>query len=211
MDIEFGLTGLKEVNQSFSDELKRRQREAISVGGRGIRDDLRAMTRGPLGKRVARAWQLQIYGEDGSESPAAWVWTNAPEIISANMSAGVTRPRNGARFLAIPSEHVPKRRGYGFQSPMSPEEVEAYFNQELVFKKGRTPGTLVALVDAIQSRSKTRPGLRPATRRRKAQGRKASQALMFTFVPYVQRSKTISPERIFEKWRRRTKRLLEQG
>lgn len=205
------LEGMGAANQAIIAEIRGRTRKAIAVGGEGLKQDLRAMTGAALGDRLAKTWRLKLYGQNGSESPAAFVWTKAPRIIAGNMRGGTIVAVHGARYLAIPTDRVPRRMGRGGKARMSPEEVEAHFNQDLILKKGRKPGTLLGFIEAISARSRRRPGLRNVTKGRLRQGRKVQLVLMFTFVRSVRQRKTIDPDAAFARWGARTRQMLQQG
>lgn len=190
----FKLDGMKAVNAQIAKDLRARSLKAVEVGGEGLKQELRDMTRRALGDRLAKTWRLKIYGADGSQSPAAFIWTNAPRIMEGNMTAGTTVPVAGSEFLALPTDSVPRRRGRGAKSRMSPEEVEAHFNQDMILRPGKRRGTLLGFIDLARRGSS-----------------KARLVLMFTFVRSVRRDKTIDPQAAFARWRRRTRQLLQNG
>ena len=187
--------GLDEVAEQVTRELSGRSLEAVTIGGEQLKRDLRAMTRGPLGERIAKAWRLKIYGRDGSENPAAFAWSNAPDVVRGNMENITIVPRGGARFFAIPSKHVLRRRGRGKQKTMTPEDVEAHYDQDLIVTKGRKPGTLLGYIDLNHKRKTRKTRLR----------------LMFTFVMSVHQRKTLDVEGAFRKAADRARRHLENG
>ena len=206
-----GLEGMESANRAIAEDLRKRQKRAISVAGEQLKSELREMTRRALGDRLAKTWRLNTYGMDGSEDPAAWIYSKAPDIIQGNMRGGTIVPVAGTRFLAIPTANVPQRRGRGAKAKMSPEEVEAHFNDDLVLVRGKKPGTLLGYMNLIQALSTRRPGLRPKTKGRLRQGRKVKMVLMFTFVKSVRQRKMIDPDAAFARARRTARRLLEEG
>lgn len=208
---EFTLEGMSAANRRMAADLRRRAAEAVRIGGEQLKRDLRAMTRGPLGERIAKAWRAEYYGLGKSESPAAFVYTKAPDVIAGNLENITIVPRGGSKFFAIPTDRVPQRRGRGAKARMSPEEVEAHFNQDLILKRSSTPGELLGFVEAVRARSRKRPGLRQATKRRIAAGREVKLIHMFTFVRTLTKRKTIDPDAAFRAARARTRRHLETG
>ncbi len=205
------LDGMGAANAAIAEDLRERQKRAIAVGGEQLKTELRAMTQQALGDRVAKTWRLNEYGMESGEDPAAFVYSNAPDIIKGNMTGGTIVPVAGTRYLAIPTDRVPRRRGRGGKARMSPEEVEAHFNDDMVLVPGKRPGTLLGFMNLIRARSRSRPGFRPATKGRVRQGRKVKMVLMFTFVKSVRRAKTIDPDAAFERARATTRRLLEES
>lgn len=207
----FRLEGMAAVNAAILDDIRKRASDAIEAGGAGLQEDLRAATRSALGDRLAKAWRRKTYGSGTSESPAAFIWSNAPKIIEGNIRGGTIVPVNGTEFLALPTDNVPQRRGRGAKAKMSPEEVEAYFNQDLVLRPGKKPGTLLGYVEVVRGRSRRRAGFRQATKGRLKQGRKVELVLMFTFARSVRKLRTIDADAIFRKWRDWTRRRLQEG
>lgn len=71
---------------------------------------LRRRTARVLGDRVGKAWRGDFYPNKGMNA-AGLVYSNASPIIEAHSQGGVLRAKHG-RFLAVPTEHVPRgRRG----------------------------------------------------------------------------------------------------
>lgn len=195
------LEGMAAANQAIAARLRKRSARAIAVGGEQLKSDLRAMTRRALGDRLAKTWRLKNYGTKGEEDPAAFVWSKAPDIIRGNMRGGTIVPVAGSRFIAVPTEHVPRRiGGRGAKARLSPEEVEARYNQDFIFRPGREPGTLVALIDLNAARG----GGRRRSRTRRL-------VHMFTFARSVRQKRTIDPDAAFARARRTTRRILEEG
>lgn len=200
MRSSFRLDGMAAVNKQIAKDIRSRAMKAVEIGGEGLKNDLRSMTGQALGDRLAKTWRLKLYGQDGSESPAAFIWTKAPRIIEGNMTGGTIVPVAGSRYLAIPTDSVPQRRGRGAKARMSPEEVEAYFNQDLILRRGRKAGTLLGFVDVIAARHKSRSA-----------GRRAQLVLMFIFTRAVRQRRTIDPAAAFARWRQRTRQMLQNG
>lgn len=183
--MKFSVTasGLSGVGRGFEDGvagiLTRTARQMTA----SIKADLRAETvSGGLGPRVANAWRGETYpkGRD-SMGPASYVKTNAPRIIDAFSRVQVILPTDGRRYLAIPTKNVPlKGRG----RKMTPVEVEASFNQDLILRPSRTRrSAFLGFVNVIQA--KNLKGWRRATAGRLAQGRAVKLVLMFVFVRSV--------------------------
>ena len=76
------------------------------------------ITRARLGGRLAKAWRGRVYENDGIDA-AGFVWSKAPKIMLAFEEGMTIRARN-RRWLAIPTEHAPRRgRSAGRRSSMS--------------------------------------------------------------------------------------------
>jgi hypothetical protein len=157
-----------------------------------------------MGQRLANTWRMKVYPEGGRTSlePSIVVWTKAPKIVDAFSRGATIYPTGGRRYIAIPTDNVPPalrgRRARG-QRLMTPEEVEAAFNQDLIIRNGRM-GHKLAFVNVVQAKSVRRPGFRRATKGRLAQGREVRLVLMFTFVPQAKLPKKLNPEAHVAEW-----------
>ena len=198
---------LEGMDRAIREEIARVDRvsaEMIREGAEGLKEDLRQMTRRALGHKVANAWRGKNYPEDR----ASLVYTRAPEIIDLNMRGGTIVPVTGSRYLAIPTDKVPRKRGgRGSKARMNPFEVEAHFNQDLIFKPSRNRRAWLAFVDTGARRK------RGSGNRGKRQARAAAKQTlvhMFTFVRSVTARKTIDPDASFQRWKALTKRMLEK-
>lgn len=171
----------------------------------GLKGELRDVTRAAgLGEKLANAWRGETYPKaTNSLEPASYVWTKAAKIIGAFAQGATITPTDGRRYLAIPTEHVPlKGRG----RRMTPVEVEAAFNQDLIVRKGKG-GRLLAFVDVIPAKNKR--GFRPVTKGRVRQGRTSKLVLMFILVRSVQLGKRIDPDAVAERWAGRFDELVQ--
>jgi len=171
--------------------------EKMAARGKlALRGDVRAAG---LGDRLANTWRADIYPKSASvrtHSPAVVfrvsdraktarpnsfgnvsTIASAADIIRAHTAGPTIVSRNGL-YLAIPTEHTP-RRGRRFATPA---EVENIFNQDLIFIAGRGR-QMLAFVDVVRARSGK--GFRKATRRRTLDGREKELVLMFVMVPSV--------------------------
>ena len=83
-----------------------------------------------LGPRLAKTIRREVYPKGrNSIDAAALVWTKAPKIIDAYARGSTIRPVNGARYLWIPTDDVPKQRQ---GNRLTPQEVEQRFGRDLV-------------------------------------------------------------------------------
>lgn len=90
---------------------------AITGASRRGRSRLQVDTTTGLGPRVANAWRAKSYPRDAetdkprdSVSPAALIWTRAPNIVDAFNKGVPIRPRSG-KWLAIPTANAEKVKG----------------------------------------------------------------------------------------------------
>jgi hypothetical protein len=155
-----------------------------------LRGDVRAAG---LGDRLANTWRVNVFPESASSrthSPAVFVKSTASEIVTAFDQGATIRSKQGL-WLAIPTENTP-RKGRRLATPV---EVEAMFNQDLIFFHGRG-GQMLAFVDAIKAKSGGK--FRRATKRRTKDGRRNELVLMFVMVRQVTLRKRLNWSRIFD-------------
>lgn len=161
-------------------------------------EEFREQTRrAGLGSGVANAWRASSYPRSGqSVTPAGYIWSNAPEIIEAFATGAEIVPINGAKFLAIPTENVPRAPGRR-RKRMTPLQVEIAFNQDLFFERGKH-GNVLAFIKAVRSRSAK--GWRQATPGRLKEGRALAPVLMFTLVPSVKLAQLLDLDATAQRW-----------
>lgn len=143
--------------------------------------EIRRDTRAALGDRAANTWRDEIFptGSRQSWHPTVMLWSKWPIVVDAFTRGATITPKNGI-VLAIPTNNVPSHG----RRPMTPVEVEAAFNQDLIVRPSHNnPSILLAFVNAIPARSGR--GYRPPTKRRVGQGRAVRLILMFVFVRQV--------------------------
>lgn len=179
--------------------------------------DFRRDTRGALGDRAANTWRDDLYPKGRAQSwhPAVVISSKWPVPIEAH-AYGATIVAKKAVMLAIPTEEVPVRK----QRAMTPAEVEAYYDQELIMRPSkRKPGVLLAFVDKGLRGRLMRWRKKGAPRDRAPEARRAKLTLMFVLVRQVTLRQRININEIAEKlepeWARyvadEIRRELEQG
>jgi hypothetical protein len=150
-----------------------------------------AVRRAGLGDRLANTMRADIYPKSASvrtHAPAVHVYSKAPIILTAHATGVHIKSQNGT-FLAIPTENTP-RKGRRLATPV---EVEAQFNQDLIFIHGRGQ-QMLAFVDVV--RAKSGKGFRKQTKRRAKDGREKNLVLMFVMVRSVHLRKRVDLERV---------------
>lgn len=175
---------------------------AIAIAARGLEQDLEHVTEGAGLGPLSRAWTSQVYPRGRASLGAAglvYVKGKARTIgaIEAHATGAIIRAAGG-RFLAIPTDAVPRRRGgRGGADWMSPAEVETAFNADLHLIKTKT-GKLLLVMKAIAA--KNRRGFRAATRRRVAQGRETTLVPMFVLIPQARLRKRFDINASVQRW-----------
>ncbi len=201
--LEHDLPGFTEATHLRVARGARNAAERLAVRGKlRLRQDV---LRGGLGQRVANAWRADVYPRSASiqtHGPAVFIHSKAPKIVRAFSRATTIRSANGV-YLAIPTDNTP-RRGRRLATPV---EVEAMFNQDLVFRPGRG-GQMLAFVSAM--RTKSGKGFRKAAKRRAKDGRENEMVLMFVMVRQVRLRKRLDTQRIFDELGREWPTVLGQ-
>lgn len=149
---------------------------------------------GGLGDKIANAWRADIFPASSSahtHAPAVEVYSKAPNIVTAFGRDTLIQHHDGL-YLALPTINTP-RVGKHFATPV---EVEAIFNQDLIFLPGRGQQKL-AFVDAVKSKS-GKKYRRATSIRTGRQNRKAEMVLMFVMVRQVHLRKRLSWQEIFD-------------
>lgn len=175
--------------------------------GEGLCNDLRQdVINAGLGRKLANTWRVKVYPEGRkSLDPAALIWSKAPKILDAFDRNPNIVPVNGGKMLAIPTKNTPNKHGRGGATPMTPLEVEALYNQDLILKPGRN-GHYYAFINAVAGRNGR--GFKQATKGRLAQGRKPELVLMFVLVKSVRPGKRVDIQRRVDQWTARIPGLL---
>ena len=163
-----------------------------------------------LGPRLAKSIRREVYPRgQSSVDAAALIWTRAPKIIDAYARGSTIRPVNGARYLWIPTDDVPKKRQ---GNRLTPQEVEQRFGRDLVIigagthRLRTTPsrvnnGVAYAGFSGLAIR-KASGRWRNATPNQMKPGHRSYRevtrqfVLMFTLVPMVKVSKRLDLEAI---------------
>lgn len=148
---------------------------------------------GGLGEKVANAWRADVYPKSASahtHAPAVQVYSKAPNIVTAFGQDTLVQHHDGL-YLALPTKDTPNvgRRH------ATPVEVEAIFNQDLIFLPGRGQQKL-AFIDAVKSKS-GKKWRRATSARTGKQNRKAELVLMFVMVRQVHLRKRLDWQDIF--------------
>jgi hypothetical protein len=201
------INGLHEAFAAAEDEVAIAATAAMKEVGEGLCNDFRQdVIKAGLGRKLANTWRFQVYPSHGkSLDPAAVVWSKAPKILDAFDRNPNIVPVNGGKMLAIPTKNTPNKHARGGATPMTPVEVEALYNQDLILRPGRL-GHYYAFVNVVAGKSGR--GFRQATRGRLAQGRKPELVQMFVLVKSVRPGKRVDIQRRIDQWAARTPGLV---
>lgn len=183
---------------------ERAVKSAMKSAGAELKQDWRdQITRAGLGYRLPRTIRNRTYPTSGdSINAAAFIWSNAPEILNAHDRGALIRSKSGF-WLAIPTEAAGKGRG---GARLTPGEWERRRGIRLRFIYRRNgPSLLVAEKARINMR-----GLAVASRSKTGRGQVS--APIFLLVPQVKLRKRLDlardaervagavPGLIVEKW-----------
>lgn len=164
---------------------------AMKSAGAEVKQDWREqITRAGLGHRLPRTIRNKTYPTSGdSINAAAFIWSNAPEILNAHARGGLIRSKSGF-WLAIPTEAAGKGRG---GARLTPAEWERRRGMQLRFIYRRNgPSLLVAEKARINTR-----GLAVASRSKTGRGQVS--APIFLLVPQVKLRKRLDLARDAER------------
>ncbi len=186
-----------DLSKILEQEIKDTQ-NAVTTGvrktGEGLKSELRAQVASAgLGRRLANAVRLNVYPDRGSSlSAAAWVYARpskggrggAADIMSAFEEGSLIR-RGGSQYLAIPTDHVPRRGG----RRMTPHDLQSGtkfggFGRDLEVVPTNRPGVLLLVLPIV--RANNGKSLRPVTGRRIKAGKHVEWIPMFILVRQVQ-------------------------
>ncbi|CAK0751121.1 Phage virion morphogenesis protein [Azospirillaceae bacterium] len=135
-----------------------------------------------LGERLSQTWKSKVKAVP--TGARAEIYSKAPKIMQGFDEGATIVACNGSFWLAIPTEHVPRRSGRGLGRKLSPVDVEALYNRDLRYIPGH-PGKSAYLVMDFLVSARSGTGWRAATVGRLAQGRRAQSVLMFVLIPQV--------------------------
>lgn len=201
------MTGLADVLDDGLERWAKANTAAMGEARDGLKEEYRDQVfAAGLGRKLAYTWQGNVYPKSGASlEPSAYVFSKAPKIIGLYASGATIRPVNGSRFLWIPTQAVPRRRGRGAKGRMTPEEVERYFNTDIFIRRGRN-GHFLAYVAASSARSRHRAG--QATKGPRA--RPVKPILVFTLARSVKGRKALDLDGPADRWAARYPALVEK-
>jgi hypothetical protein len=183
------------------DALARAQHAGIKAAAEGAQREMRDLVaRAGLGRKLPQAVRMAMHPKrPPATRPAAEIFPGskkAARILEAFMNGAVIAGRGG-QHLAIPTENVP-RIGRGGGTPMTPAQVAAHFGALKSIPTGNPRAPFILAVATIDAKSGG--AVRPATRRRRAQGRQERLTAMFVLVREVRLARRIDPDAIAAKW-----------
>jgi len=190
LDVEFS----PDLVALLEQEIKAGERavtSAMKAAGAELKQDWREqIIRAGLGHRLPRTIRNKTYPTNGdSINAAAFIWSNAPEILNAHDRGALIRSKSGF-WLAIPTEAAGKGRG---GARLTPAEWERRRGMRLRFIYRRNgPSLLVAEKARINTR-----GLAVASRAKTGRGQVS--APIFLLVPQVKLRKRLDLARDAEK------------
>lgn len=172
--------------------------QATKEATNGLKASLRhdIVTAG-LGARLSRTWRAQIYDRSGV-GVTGFIYSRAPEIIEAFDQGMVIHARQG-RYLAIPTENVPKRINRRKPTP----QLYTKHRGPLRFVRNRQGSAFLVADDRRASFSRKTgdfQGFRKASQRTLRTGRGLTSVVMFILVPMVRMPKKLDVQKIADRW-----------
>lgn len=200
-----------DLKQMMADELKTAER-AVTSGVRQATDGLKAELRNQiasagLGQKLANTWRGQVYPKGGTSLNAAgFVWSKAPEIVSA-FGNGVTIRSSHGFYLAIPTEAAGKSAMGKRITPGLWEQAHG-MRLRFVYRRGAV-SLLVA--DNMRARTGKRGGFSAASTSAMRTGRGLTTVPIFFLVPQVTLRKRFDINGASDKWTDRLPNLVIQN
>ena len=182
--------------------------EGISMGmrrsGRDLGARLRRATGRSLGARMAKLWRFNYYRNKGWDA-ASLVYSKAPHIIEGHMGSTI-KPRKG-RFLAIPTENVPKGR---FGRRITPKKwpTRTYGPLQFVAARNGRPAMLVA---TGLTYSQKRQRFYKSRSKKAKMGVGTSTVVMFFLVPQVKLRRRLNIKRYIESAKGKLQNNIVEG
>lgn len=188
-----GRSDLDGMERGTEEEIARFVTGAITENAEQLKADWRdQIERAGLGSRLGRSIRSRRYpAGEPSVDAAAMVWTRAAKILEPYAKGATIVARNGGRFLALPTEDVPKKRQ---GQSLTPDEVEERFGRRLQFispgdrgfwtPSRRRNGVAFLVLKGLRIR-KSSGRWRNASDSEKRRGKETSSVIMFVLVPRV--------------------------
>lgn len=174
---------------------------AVSFGIREttnhLKLDLREqVTSAGLGQRLSKTWRGATYPKGRmSINAAGFVWSKAPQIITAYDRGAVIRSKTGA-YIPVPLPAAGKLAG---RRKMTPKNWELKNKQKLVFikRKGHNP---ILVAENMRARKGKRGGYSKASKRSLKTGKDLTTVPLFVLVPQVSLRKRFDVKSAVTKW-----------
>ena len=192
------------INGNLNELLKKEFSTAEIAVTKGIRDttnnirgDLKQQVLSSgLGQGVANAWRAKFYPSGKSIRAAGYIYSKAPNIISA-FNDGVTIKSAKGLFLAIPTPAAPKRGTDGKRINPSNFPESSFGKLRFVYRPGKVS---LLVVDDLRSKGGKRGGFAKASASSLRTGRGLTSAVMFLLVPQVSLKKRFDIDSVTKKW-----------
>lgn len=189
-----------DLRRILADELTQAE-TAITDGMReateGLKAELRQQVIGAgLGPKLANTWRSEVYPKNGTSLRAAgYVFSKAPDIVSAFDDGAVIRSQNGF-WLAIPTPAAGK--GVGGKR-LDPGMWERMRGQRLRFVY-RSSGVSLLVADNMRARQGKRGGFAMGSASALRSGSGMTSVVMFILVPQVSLRKRLDVAAAAQKW-----------
>lgn len=169
--------------KDYEGEAAKAVTDAVRTATQLLKSNWRGQITGAgLSSRLANTVRSKVYPQIGNSLSAAGIVYTAPgsaEKLLAELEDGAIIESKKGRFLAIPTENVPKgTRG----TKQSPTTFQANSGIKLRFARAKD-GTYLLVGNAVSAKSGH--GFRPATRGRVRQGRGLQTVVFYILVSQV--------------------------
>lgn len=161
--------------------------------------------RARLGYGLSKSWKVKFYNKTDSEKfTKALVYTKAPKIMAGFEESEIRKPTNGHKWIAIPSDNVPKAPG---KKKYSPDHWPKSF-PELYFAKDSNNGKSYLVGQTINKTTKSgKKTIRKTNSRNESQ---AETVVYFFLVKKTRNTKKINFETASKKASNKLKRYISE-
>jgi len=187
--------------------IKRISVQSTKEATNGLKKELRTDVVGAgFGTRLSNTWRSKLY--DDSKGPEVdvkgFIYSRAPEIIESFDQGVVVRPKNGGRYLAIPTKNIPRHisRGKGKKrANITPKLYRERKGELSLIKSKKGHLFLIAQRQATYSKKTGEfRGLRKPSKRSLETGNNLVSTVMFILIPQAKMPKKLDVDKIADLW-----------
>jgi len=133
MEFKAALKGdLHKILEKKNKALLRSANKAVTLAANDLKKEMVGQTqRAKLGYGLAKSWRVNFYNHNKKDKfKKALVYTKSPHIMEGFENGGIRKPTKG-KWLAIPTDNVPKSRRKRYSPSNWPKSFpELYFAQD---------------------------------------------------------------------------------
>lgn len=161
-----------------------------------------------LGRRLANTWRSQVYPKGNQSLNAAGYIASKAQKLARVFTKGATIRAKNKKFIAIPTESAPIKRGKKNSSTrhIEPSEWTSEMGELRLIKRKGKPGLLVS--EQVARKSKGGFKFKQATEKQKQRGKRLVTVVMYILVKQATIRKKYDLKSISKKWGKATPALI---